>query len=140
METPEYNKILKYLQSDEVPHQLRTKQQRKKFRNFCKVFVEIEGKLFKKNQFGLDRQVIQKENVEALLYLYHDDPVAGHLGANKMYRKLTRNYYWPKMFQEVQHYAQTCDKCQRFKGKPSLTTETIEPTGPWERVGIDFIG
>src|ERR1044071_8150562 len=110
MEPQEYKRVLRYLQDNEIPYHLRIEQQRKKFRNFCKVFIEIEGKLFKKNKFGLDRQVIQKENVEALLYLYHDDPVASHLGVNKLYIKLNRNYYWPKMFQEVQHYTQTCDK------------------------------
>jgi len=106
----------------------------------CKVFEEIEGKLFKKNKHGLNRQVVRSGNVEALLYLYHEDPVAGHLGARKIYKKLTRNYYWPKMFLEVQKYVQTCDKCQRFQGKPPTLTGTIEPTGPWERVGVDFVG
>src|ERR1044071_5989007 len=140
MERQEYQKVLKYLQEDELPFQIKTEQQREKFRNYCKVFEEVEGKLFKKNKFGLNRQVVKDENVEALLYLYHDDPVAGHLSTNKMYKKLTRSYYWPKMFQKVQRYVQTCDKCQRFQGKPSILTGTIEPTGPWERVGVDFIG
>src|ERR1044071_3302480 len=104
MENQEYQRILKYLRDNETPHHLKTEQQKKKFRNYCKVFEEIEGKLFKKNKFGLNRQVITIEHVEALLYLYHDDPVAGHLGANKMYKKLTRTYYWSKMFVAVQRY------------------------------------
>src|ERR1044072_6578537 len=140
MERQEYQKVLKYLQEDELPFQIKTGQQRKKFRNFCKVFAEVEGKLFKKNKFGLNRQVVKEGNEEAILYLYHDDPVAGHLSTNKMYKKLTRSYYWPKMFQAVHKYVQTCDTCQRFKGKPPTTTGAIEPTGPWERVGVDFVG
>src|ERR1044071_1907148 len=140
MERQEYQKVLKYLQDNELPYHLKTEQQKKKFRNFCKVFEEVEGKLFKINKFGLDRQVVTTDRVEALLCLFHDDPVAGHLGSNKMYKKLTRNYYWPKMFREIQRYVQTCDKCQRFQGKPSTTTGVIEPTGPWERVGVDFVG
>ena len=111
MENQEYQEVLNYLQNDETPYRLRTEQQRKKFRNFCKVFEEVEGKLFKKNKFGLDQQVVTVDKVEGLLYLYHDDPIAGHLGANKMYKKLTRSYYWPKMFVEIQRYVQTCDKC-----------------------------
>src|ERR1043165_1583676 len=127
MKIQEYRKILKFLQDDELPFHLKTEQQRKKFRNFCKIFEEIEGRLFKKNKFGFNRQVVMTENVEALLYLYHDDLVAGHLETNKMYKKLTRTYYWPKMFTEVQQYVQTCDKCQRFKGKPPIITGSLEP-------------
>src|ERR1043165_4973246 len=104
MEPEEYRRITRYLRDDEMPYHLKTEQQKKKFRNYCKVFEEIEGKLFKKNKFGLNRQVITIEHVEALLYLYHDDPVAGHLGANKMYKKLTWTYYWPKLFQEIRLY------------------------------------
>ena len=90
-----------YLQKDETLYHLKTELLRKKFQNFYKTFEEIEGKLFRKNKFGLNKKVVITDEVEAILYLYHDDLVAGHLGFNKLYKKLIRSYYWPKMFEEV---------------------------------------
>src|ERR1044071_817646 len=140
MDTHEFQRILKYLQEGQMSYHLKTEQQRKKFRNFCKAFEEVEGQLFWKNKFGLDRKVLKKSEVDAYLYLYHDDPVSGHLRAQKVYRKMKRNYYWPKMFNEIDHYIRSCQQCQTHKGPNKLVTATIEPTGPWERVGMDFIG
>ena len=110
MDPQKYQKILRYLQKDKIPYSLKTEQERKKFRNYCKAFEEVERRLFKKNKFRLDRKIILKSEVEALLYLYHNNLIVGHLGTNKMYKKLSRSYFWPKMYQEVQNYTQTCDK------------------------------
>src|ERR1044072_2853041 len=111
MEKQEYQRVVKYLQEEEIPYHLKTEQQKKKFRNFCRAFEEIEGQLFWKNKYGLNRRVLKDSEVDAFLYLYHDDPISGHLGAQKVYKKMRRNYYWPKMFNEVEHYVQACLKC-----------------------------
>src|ERR1043165_1866396 len=140
MDPHEFQKVLRYLQEDQLPFHLKTEQQKKKFRNFCKAFEEIEGQLFWKNKYGMNRKVLKRDEVDAFLYLYHDDPVSGHLGTQKVYKKMKRNYYWPKMFNEIDRYVQGCPKCQRHKGPNRFITATIEPTGPWERVGMDFIG
>ena len=93
MDLHEFHKVLKYLQEDQMPYQLKTEQQRKKFRNFCKAFEEIDGHLFWKNKYGLNRKVLKDSEVDAFLYLYHDDPISGHLGTQKVYKKMRRNYY-----------------------------------------------
>src|ERR1043165_3396691 len=115
-------------------------EQRKKFRNYCKAFEKVEGQLFWKNKFGLTRKVLKRNEIDTYLYLYHNDPVSGHLGPQKVYRKLKRNYYWPKMFNEIERHIQACLQYQWHKGANKFVTATIEPMGPWERVGMDFIG
>src|ERR1043165_6961239 len=44
------------------------------------------------------------------------------------------------MFNKVERYVQACPRCQRHKELNKIPTATLEPTGPWERVGLDFIG
>src|ERR1043165_9960898 len=44
------------------------------------------------------------------------------------------------MFNKVERYVQACPRCQRHKELNKSQTATIEPTGPWDRVGLDFIG
>src|ERR1044071_2208327 len=128
MEKQSYQHVLKFLQENEIPYHVKTEQQRKKFRNYCKAFEEIEGKLFWKNKFGLDRRVLKEDEIQAYLYLYHDDPLSGHLGPQKVYKKLRRNYYWPNMFREIENYIRTCPQCQIYKGPEKPQTATIEPT------------
>ena len=104
MEHQEYQRVLKYLQKNEILYHLKTEQQRKKFWNFYKAFDEIEGQLFWKNKFNLDQKVLKKDEIDAYLYLYHDNPISGHLGVQKVYKKLRRNYYWPRMFKEIERH------------------------------------
>ena len=79
MEPQEYQRVLKFLQDNEILYYLKIEQQRKKFRNFCKTFDEIEEKLFWKNKFDLKQKVLKKDEIDAYLYLYYDDPIFGHL-------------------------------------------------------------
>src|SRR6185369_3619820 len=78
---------------------------------------------------------------EAIIFLYHNDPIAGHFGTAKTMGKLKLQYYWPKMYDEVKRYIQSCHVCQ-MQGRQQRNNELnpIVPTGPWERVGIDFVG
>src|ERR1044072_6627132 len=130
MDSQEFQKVLKYLQEDQMPYHLKTEQQRKKFRNYCKAFAEISGRVFWKNKYGLNRKCWKREEGQSFLYLYHGDPVSGHLGAHKVYKKLRRNYYWPKMFDEIDRYIRAYPQCQRHKRPNTFITATIEPQGP----------
>ncbi|KAF1325111.1 Pol protein, partial [Globisporangium splendens] len=56
-----------------------------------------------------------------LLYEYHDSPSGGHLGREKTFLSLSRDYYWPHMYKWVRKYVRTCEVCQRVK--PSGSTQ-----------------
>ena len=45
------------------------------------------------------------------------------------------------MYNEIKRYIDSCHTCQ-IQAKRSKNNELnpIEPTTPWERVGIDFVG
>jgi hypothetical protein len=77
-----------------------------------------------------------------LLYEYHDSPSGGHLGREKTFLNLSRDYYWPHMYKWVRKYVRTCEICQRVK--PSGSTQAplrslAVPTDSWKSVSMDFI-
>lgn len=104
-------------------------------------FELIGEELFRKAKGGTMAKVLRKGQTEPILFLFHNDPTAGHFGANKTYAKLQRLYYWPKMYDEIKKYVESCHECQiqgvHRKNNPIYA---IEPNAPWKRVGIDFIG
>ena len=50
-----------------------------------------------------------------LLQEYHDTPIAGYLRVEKTYEALSRNFYWPKMANNLKSFVTSCDICQRNK-------------------------
>ncbi|KAF1313538.1 reverse transcriptase, partial [Globisporangium splendens] len=77
-----------------------------------------------------------------LLYEYHDGPSSGHLGREKTFLSLSRDYYWPHMYKWVRKYVRTCEVCQRVK--PSGSTQAPlrslpVPQDSWKSVSMDFI-
>ena len=43
---------------------------------------------------------------------HHDTPIVGHPGQDKTLELVLRNYWWPNVGADVQHYVRTCPKCQ----------------------------
>lgn len=79
---------------------------------------------------------------QRLLYEYHDSPSGGHLGRDKTFLSLSRDYYWPHMYKWVRKYVRTCEICQRVK--PSGSTQAplrslAVPQDSWKSVSMDFI-
>jgi hypothetical protein len=78
-----------------------------------------------------------------LLQEHHDIKIAGHLGIDKTYESLRRNFYWPRMSKDVYKFVTSCDACQRNKPlnqQPAGLLQPLStPTRRWEQVTMDFI-
>jgi transposase InsO family protein len=78
-----------------------------------------------------------------LLAEAHDSPPSGHLGRDKTYERLSRYFYWPRMFRQVAEYCNTCETCQAVKPsnkkKIGLLNPLEVPTQPWESISLDLI-
>lgn len=101
--------------------------------------------------------IVRRENGSKLLYIppaasilrqqllaeHHDSPLAGHLGMDKTYACISRNYWWHTLRQDVRDYVRTCPCCQVNKPnnrKPGGLLQPLPiPEHKWESVGIDFI-
>src|SRR3984957_484612 len=102
-----------------------------------------DGILFKKNKDGSEKllRVIQRFEMEAVLYMMHDHPLSAHFGIDATYNKIRERYYWPKMYDDIEGYVKSCNQCQRrgkTKGKNEL--HPIEIKEPFYQIGIDIVG
>jgi len=74
----------------------------------------------------------------------HDSPTSGHCGTFKTFERVRKNYYWPKMREEVKSYVQSCPICQAQKVDhrlaPGLMGSTPKVTRPFELLCSDLIG
>lgn len=78
-----------------------------------------------------------------VLSAYHDDPLAGHYGAEKTYQKIANRYYWTGMRSYVASYVKNCLECQRYKPcnqKPAGLLQTTSMCQRFEVVSFDLFG
>ena len=71
----------------------------------------------------------------------HNDPSAGHQGADKTLARLREECYWVNMSQDVERYCRECTECQQAKlPLPSKAPVTSMPIGkPWQMVAVDVL-
>jgi hypothetical protein len=66
-----------------------------------------------------------------------------HLGINKMYQDLKKNFWWTRMKREIAKYVSECDTCQRVKAdhlRPARNLQPLSiPEWKWENICMDFI-
>ena len=86
-------------------------------------------------------KVIQKYELEGLLYMMHDHELSAHFGIKATQEKIKEKYWWEKMNKDIEEYVRSCDKCQR-RNKPKRENELnpIQVKTPFYQIGIDFVG
>jgi len=57
----------------------------------------------------------------------HDIHSAGHIGIDKTYELVARNYFWPNMSKDVRKYVDTCNGCQRNKIDNQQSSGLLQP-------------
>jgi hypothetical protein len=66
-----------------------------------------------------------------------------HLGTNKMYQDLKKNFWWTRMKRDIARYVSECDTCQRVKAdhlRPAGNLQPLSiPEWKWENICMDFI-
>jgi hypothetical protein len=78
-----------------------------------------------------------------LLRYVHDSPVGGHNGRTKTLELLTRQYYWPRMYDTVRKYVASCHTCHRSKTSREAYNGLLKPLPVperrWKHISVDFI-
>ena len=122
---------------------IKTAMTQDKLDDFCQIDSDHleykDGMMHFKNKVYIPpslREKVMKEN--------HDTPIAGHPGISKSQELIKRNYWWPKMNQDIEQYVKGCDACQRNKSSRQLKATELKPhempTTPWESISVDLIG
>ncbi|KAE9067590.1 hypothetical protein PF007_g28015 [Phytophthora fragariae] len=105
----------------------------------------VEGLLYYQVDGGDEPRIVVPNDEDLrhrVLYEAHATPLSGHLGREKTYTSVARNFWWPHMYKSVRKYVQTCETCQRVKPAPSASAPLMSlpvPADCWRSVSMDFI-
>jgi len=142
MELIEYRNIKQYIQIQTLPTNPRDKQRIKSKSKYFKIENNLLYKIDRRKKTrGKLLRVLQKHEVEPVLFMLYNYPLGGHLGVDIVHNKVKEIYYWPQMYDTIKDYVRSCDSCQR-RGK-KRNPEPLQPIpvgDPFHRVGIDIVG
>lgn len=78
-----------------------------------------------------------------LLHLYHDMPLSGHMGRNRVLSQLQQRYFWPNMSTDIQAYISSCIACESRKIDSHKKWAPLRPSDPtcfpFERIAMDIL-
>jgi RNase H-like domain found in reverse transcriptase/Reverse transcriptase (RNA-dependent DNA polymerase)/Integrase zinc binding domain/Chromo (CHRromatin Organisation MOdifier) domain/Retroviral aspartyl protease len=107
--------------------------------------LKVKNGLIYKLENNLERLYIPMDMDlrQTLLCEHHDSALSGHLGIDKTYEKLARNFFWPNLEADVKDYVRSCPSCISSKSSnqrpPGLLQPLPIPTKPWEEISMDLI-
>jgi hypothetical protein len=144
MELNQYNNLFVYITLNQLPTSFNSNEIAKLKRQSKFYIVRLDFLYKKQRQRNATKQflrVIKETELDAILYMMHNDPTAGHFSTDIMFNKVRTRYYWPQMYESIKKYVQSCDACQR-RGRPKTKNELhpIPVVSPFYRIGIDFVG
>ena len=82
----------------------------------------------------LDNEDINKE----ILLEAHTTPYSLHSSTTKMYKDLKKDYWWPKMKNDIIEFVAKCPTCQQIKAKHQRLVRLLEsnqvPQREWKEI------
>ena len=87
--------------------------------------------------------VVPAQSRDLVLRLGHNNSLSGHFGAEKTLGRLRRNFYWPRMSEQVEQYIRGCFACNRSKHlrrRYRAPLREFTAGAPMEKVHIDILG
>ncbi|KAG0160466.1 hypothetical protein PDIDSM_7995 [Penicillium digitatum] len=70
-------------------------------------------------------------------------PTVGHPGRSKTYELLSREYYWPRVYQYVSDWTKNCHTCRRItparEVRQGILRQLPVPERAWQDISMDFI-
>uniref|UniRef100_H2ZTY8 Gypsy retrotransposon integrase-like protein 1 n=1 Tax=Latimeria chalumnae TaxID=7897 RepID=H2ZTY8_LATCH len=92
--------------------------------NYC----VVDGLVYRKPSIELNNlKLFVPEALRIdIMKLYHDYPLAGHLGRTKTFHRINAVAYWPRMRKDIETYVKNCRICQQYKPEyRNATAKTI---------------
>ena len=105
-------------------------------------FVVKNGLLYYQDN-KTTRVVVPTSLRSSLIQRAHASPTSGHMGYNKVLKKLKTKFYWPNMAKDISKFVRSCDVCQRIKVYPSteIPPQPMDiPMAPFFKVAWDIVG
>lgn len=99
-----------------------------------------DGLLFWKGRMMIPSN---KELKEQIMQEFHASKIGGHEGVTKSVSRICKQFYWPKMQQDIRDFVRQCTICQQAKVEQALPAGLLQPLPIpqriWEDIAMDFI-
>ena len=84
--------------------------------------------------------VVPNAHVAEVLHQCHD--MDGHLAYEKTLEKISERFWWPMYTTQVGEYVRSCERCQKRNPvkKSFVPMQSVPVGGPFEMIGMDFVG
>src|SRR6266540_4262893 len=112
MEELKYLALVQYITNQTYPRLIKIKGEQSCWKTEASKFVVEEGLLKhveKKVDFTL---VVQKHQVQAIIYMMYDHPLGAYRGVDIIAQKIRERYYWKTVYQDCKKHMKTCRECQ----------------------------
>ncbi len=93
MEESKYLAIVQYVTNQTYPKWIKTKEEQSRWKTEALKFIIEEGLLKHKEKKVDATLVIQKHQVQAIMYMMHDHLLGAYRGAGTMAQKIRERYY-----------------------------------------------
>src|SRR6266498_228051 len=114
MEESKYLALVQYVINQIYPRWIKTKGEQSRWKTEASKFV-VEEELLKHKEKKVDfTLVVQKHQVQAIIYMMHDHLLGAYRGVGIMAQKIRKRYYWKTVYQDCKEYVKTCRECQNF--------------------------
>ena len=112
---------------------------------YAKKYELINSILYKKPDVRNQnlRLVIPQGLRRMILTLHHNDNFSAHVGRDRVFESISRRYFWPGLYNDVQRWMNACIECNKRKPpQPKWNGKLIPITSnaPFELVCIDLLG
>ncbi|PIC11955.1 hypothetical protein B9Z55_028750 [Caenorhabditis nigoni] len=89
----------------------------------------------------MSRLVVPQKVKLELIRETHEGGIAGHFGAEKMFRQLNKRFFWPRMRVDLENFAKSCSKCLCTNDHTKLISPLTpyKVSAPLEIVACDLI-
>ncbi len=109
MDDEVFASIIKYLDQKIMLKDKDNKKSQVQWYKTVSKYLLDEGTLVLKDQRY--RHIVSRSQYYSLMYTFHNDLTAGHLGYKKVLQKLSERYYWPSIVKNMNQYITAYYQC-----------------------------
>ena len=134
-----YHKIIRFLQTLQVPTEVPEKKARH-FRKEATQYNVADRVLYRRNTKNrVSRKVIYHENVKmAILKALHEE--SGHRGRDGTAKEILERYWWRNVYRDTKEHVRSCDECQhRLNVRVEEVLLPNLKSTMWSRVCVDVV-
>lgn len=92
----------------------------------------------------VDRKELSEEERIQIISEFHNNPLGGHQGIARTYQRVSQQYQWKGMRQQIKNYVLSCTMCQVNKSTNRTVKEpmviTTTSSRPFEKIFLDIVG